>query len=72
VIHLVKLTVVCKRFVVKVRFVDSYCWMVGSERTASLFDFLSEERASKVHTITSCALEMFWTSMSYEFSLSTP
>jgi len=46
--------------------------MVGSERIASLSDILSVERASKVHAITSFALEMFWTRMSYEFSLSTP
>jgi len=69
---LIKVTLMCKHFVVKVRFVDSYSWMVGSERIASLSDILSVERASKVHAITSFALEMFWTRMSYEFSLSTP
>lgn len=68
---MVKVTPVCKHFVVKVRFVDFYSWMVGSERIASLSDFLSEERASKVRAVTSYALEMFWTRMSYEFSLFT-
>jgi len=46
--------------------------VVGSEKIALLSDFLSEEKASKVCAITSCALEMFWMRMSYEFSLSTP
>jgi len=45
--------------------------MDGSERIASLSDFLSEERASKVHAINSCALEMFWMRMSLN-SVSTP
>lgn len=70
--HLVKVTPVCKHFVVKVRFVDSCSWMVGSERIASLSDFHSEGKASKVHAITSCALEMVWMRMSYGFSPSTP
>jgi hypothetical protein len=62
----------CKHFFVKVRFVDSYSWTVGSERIASPSDFLSEERVSEVHAITACTLEMFWMRLSYDLSLFTP